>query len=100
MNKEDALYWNEILTIASQHHERVNGRGYPLGLSEKDLHPLSYTLILSDSWSAIRSTRAYDDSEKNLLNAVWRLKEGIEGSGSKNMKANLTRSMVKILFVS
>ncbi len=45
--------------IISQHHERVDGSGYPYGLKQKDLHILSQILAVADVYDALISDRPY-----------------------------------------
>lgn len=45
-----------------QHHERIDGRGYPLGLSGDDLLPTSCILSIVDSFHAMVGRRRYRDS--------------------------------------
>lgn len=42
-----------------QHHERIDGRGYPLGLTGKDLHRNSRLLSIVDSFHAMIGRRNY-----------------------------------------
>lgn len=42
-----------------QHHERVDGRGYPLGVSGTDLHHGSRLLAIVDSFHAMIGRRSY-----------------------------------------
>ena len=41
------------------HHERWDGRGYPFGLSKKDIPYLSRIIAVIDSYEAMTSTRSY-----------------------------------------
>jgi putative nucleotidyltransferase with HDIG domain/PAS domain S-box-containing protein len=48
-----------IATIVLQHHERLDGSGYPLGLSGDAILPESRILAVADSYEAMCSQRAY-----------------------------------------
>jgi len=51
--------------IASNHHENLNGKGYPRGLSAKDLTLESRILALADIFEALTaSDRPYKDAKK------------------------------------
>ena len=51
--------------IASNHHEKLNGKGYPRGLSAKDLTLESRILALADIFEALTaSDRPYKDAKK------------------------------------
>jgi putative nucleotidyltransferase with HDIG domain len=74
--KKHTIYGNEILktnvkypllaTVALQHHERMNGLGYPFGILGKDIHLYSRIVGVADIYSAMISTRAYQ-KKRDLL---------------------------------
>jgi HD-GYP domain-containing protein (c-di-GMP phosphodiesterase class II) len=47
------------ITIALQHHERLDGSGYPYGLLENDIHFLSRICACSDVYDALTVDRPY-----------------------------------------
>ena len=47
--------------IATKHHERVDGKGYPLGLTEKDIPFYVQIVSLADVFEALVSKRVYKD---------------------------------------
>jgi HD-GYP domain-containing protein (c-di-GMP phosphodiesterase class II) len=49
----------EVADWACQHHERLNGKGYPLGLTEKDLSLGSRIMQVADVHTAITEDRPY-----------------------------------------
>jgi len=51
-----------IAEIVQQHHERVDGRGYPRGLVGRDLHLESRILSVADVYDAMASARSYRPS--------------------------------------
>ena len=48
--------------IAQNHHERWNGRGYPCGLSGKDIPFVARIVAIVDVFEALVSQRVYKDS--------------------------------------
>lgn len=44
---------------AYQHHERLNGSGYPRGIDEKDIHLYAKIIGIADVFDALTSDRAY-----------------------------------------
>lgn len=52
----------EILKIAARHHEKLDGTGYPRGLSEKDLTFNEQIVAVSDILSALYGKRSYKDA--------------------------------------
>lgn len=51
--------FGDIPRIASQHHERVDGTGYPEGLPSERIHPLGKILAVADFYDALISERHY-----------------------------------------
>lgn len=49
----------EIATMVYQHHEKLDGSGYPLGLSGDDIMPESRVLTVADVVEAMASHRPY-----------------------------------------
>lgn len=57
-----ALSSGELVPVAPyilQHHERWDGRGYPLGLKGEQIHLLSRILAVVDAYDAMTSDRPY-----------------------------------------
>ncbi len=50
---------DEIIEIACRHHEKLDGSGYPLGLTEKDLSQMDRILAIADITSALITSRSY-----------------------------------------
>jgi len=64
--------YKDVLNIAANHHEKLNGKGYPRGLSEKDLTLEDRILILSDIFEALTAKdRPYKDAKK--LSEVFKI---------------------------
>ena len=45
--------------IAQNHHERIDGTGYPIGLMREDIPLAAQVVSLADSYDALTSTRSY-----------------------------------------
>jgi HD-GYP domain-containing protein (c-di-GMP phosphodiesterase class II) len=48
-----------IALIVSQHHERINGSGYPSGIKDQEILPEAKVLMVADVVEAISSHRPY-----------------------------------------
>ena len=48
-----------IMLMALQHHERCDGRGYPWGISESEIHPLAKIVAVADVYDALTTDRVY-----------------------------------------
>lgn len=42
-----------------QHHEKLDGSGYPIGVKDKKIHPYAKMIAISDSYHAMMSERYY-----------------------------------------
>lgn len=64
LKQNDALP-KEALLVALQHHERLDGSGYPGGLKGKDIHPYAQITAVADMYDALTSARCYRKSLSN-----------------------------------
>ena len=53
-----------ILTIAAQHHEKLDGSGYPLGLAGNKLDRLARMASIIDVFTALTDRRVYKPAMK------------------------------------
>ena len=44
-----------------EHHERIDGRGYPQGLKDEDIRIEAKILAVADTYDSISSARVYRD---------------------------------------
>lgn len=63
-----------IAQAALQHHERMDGSGYPLGLKDDQIHPLARIVAVADVYSAMISSRVYRE-KRDLLFVLKELNE-------------------------
>ncbi len=54
----DDVEWSQ-LAMVYQHHERLNGRGYPVGLVLDEIHPWARICAIADVFDALTSARPY-----------------------------------------
>jgi HD-GYP domain-containing protein (c-di-GMP phosphodiesterase class II) len=59
MLKGDAKIDHRISLIALQHHERINGSGYPWGVMGHQIHPFSRIVAVADVYDALTTDRVY-----------------------------------------
>jgi HD-GYP domain-containing protein (c-di-GMP phosphodiesterase class II) len=59
------------------HHERVDGQGYPDGLSEPEIPLLSRIIAVADAYNAMTSDRPYRDAMPSRV-ARLRLAQAVE----------------------
>ena len=53
--------YRDIIPMIVQHHERYDGKGYPQGLSGKEIDPAARILCVADVYDALISQRPYRD---------------------------------------
>jgi HD-GYP domain-containing protein (c-di-GMP phosphodiesterase class II) len=49
----------ESLQVVQQHHEKCSGRGYPSGLTEKEIHSFAKIAAVADVFDALTTERTY-----------------------------------------
>ena len=49
----------ETIAIATQHHEMMNGSGYPAGLKGDEIHPFGRMTAVADVYDALTAKRVY-----------------------------------------
>lgn len=69
----------EVAEIIRQHHERMDGRGYPLGLTAPDIMLEARIVAVCDSWAAMVADRPYHDA----LRPAQARDELLNGRGSQ-----------------
>jgi putative nucleotidyltransferase with HDIG domain len=55
----DIEFLGEVLEGIHHHHERMDGRGYPQGLSGHDIPEFARMICVADAFDSITTTRAY-----------------------------------------
>jgi len=73
-NVED---YAEIAAIVRHHHERVDGQGYPDGLSANEIPLLARIIAVADAYNAMTSDRPYRDAMPSRV-ARLRLAQAVE----------------------
>jgi HD-GYP domain-containing protein (c-di-GMP phosphodiesterase class II) len=91
MKKQDGLS-NEALDIIVQHHERLNGSGYPYNLQHGQISHFSRIVSIVDVYDAITSKRVYHDETTpfNALSDIYKQRE-------KDFDSGLVEQFIKCL---
>ena len=53
--------FSHLAGISAAHHERLDGKGYHLGVAAIDIHPISRILAVADICEAMSAKRPYRD---------------------------------------
>lgn len=56
--KQDDMSFAQLMMVY-QHHEKMNGSGYPVGCSESEIHPWARICTVVDVYEALTSNRPY-----------------------------------------
>ncbi len=73
--KDEKGMTEEILEVVKDHHERINGSGYPMGIKGEQLTSLTKIVSLVDVYDALTSDRAYKDAmtQTNALHKIYNM---------------------------
>ena len=74
--RESGDFNNNIILGVQQHHERMDGSGYPDGIKGDKIHKYGRIIGICDIYHAITSRRVYRDSENPLKVADYIRSEG------------------------
>jgi len=69
--------YSEISMIVRHHHERIDGQGYPDGLSELEIPLVSRIIAVADAYNAMTSNRPYRDAMPSRV-ARLRLAQAVD----------------------
>lgn len=84
--------FREILPIVYHHHERIDGKGYPDGLTGNEIPFLARIVSVVDSYEAMTSDRAY----RNALPAATVRKILEDGAGTQ-WQADLVKHWLELI---
>jgi putative nucleotidyltransferase with HDIG domain len=69
--------YSEIARIVRHHHERIDGQGYPDGLTDEEIPLVSRIIAVADAYNAMTSNRPYRDAMPSRV-ARLRLAQAVE----------------------
>ncbi|BEU88563.1 HD-GYP domain-containing protein [Selenomonas sp. TAMA-11512] len=79
----------QLAMIAGQHHEHMDGRGYPDRVTEEKLPPMSRICAIADVFDALSASRAYKKSYKpNVVHQIM----------TKNSPGHFDTELLKLFF--
>lgn len=80
----DTIYDRDILNMVLLHHERVDGKGYPYGLTSNQIPNLVKVLTICDSYEAMTGDRGYREPLTEA-EAIIEIKKNIGSQFDKNI---------------
>lgn len=65
-----------VLAMKEQHHEYLDGSGYPRGLKKEDIHPFAQIMTIIDVYDALKFKRSYKRawSDEEILEEMMRFR--------------------------
>lgn len=68
-------FLTEALSGIMHHHERMDGRGYPMGFADQEIPEFARIIAVADAFDSMTSTRAYRKA-RHIKDAVRELRKG------------------------
>lgn len=83
-------YDSRLVAIATLHHERLDGTGYPYGLSGSDIDPLAQVVSIADVFDAMTTDRVYRPALP-----VHEVVEYLMGAGGQHFELTYIRAFLQ-----
>ena len=61
---------SDVMSIVTEHHERIDGSGYPQGLKHEQISPMGRLAAIVDSFDAMTSVRPYRSKTFSIAEAL------------------------------
>lgn len=94
MLPEHTLLKKETRLAILQHHERLDGSGYPLGNGDSKIHPYAKIIAVSDTFHAMTSQRLYR-SKQSPFKVLERLQQDYFGKFDHVVLKALSSSIIQ-----
>ena len=75
---KDLNFLNNCRRIINEHHERIDGKGYPKGLSGEEIYYMARIVCVADAYDAMTSSRPY---RENALSKEEAMEELLRNKG-------------------
>jgi HD-GYP domain-containing protein (c-di-GMP phosphodiesterase class II) len=90
--------WDGARKIVMQHHERMDGSGYPLGIKEADICEGAMLLAILDTYDAMTHSRSHNgDSRLSKKDAVIEVNRSAKGQFSTKWIRIFNQAMTALL---
>lgn len=91
MLQEHNDFNNEICMAVLQHHEKLNGKGYPLGFPKEKITHYAKILAVSDIYDALVTERPYKKafSHRDAVELIMSMTEELDISAIKSFLASV-----------
>ena len=97
LNSNSSKYLDHIINASAQHHERPDGKGYPLGLKEDEIDPVAKIVSVADAFQAMLG-RTYQQP-KSLNEIIFELKRcsSPDENGNQQFSKEVADALILIL---
>jgi len=82
----------DMMPLIVQHHERIDGNGYPNGLSDNEIDPLAKIISVADAFDAMQSDRSY--RHKFTMDEIT---QQLEAGRETQFDSKITDTFLKLL---
>ena len=82
-----------ILRVVREHHERLDGSGYPAGLTSDQIHPFSKICAVVDSFDAMTALRPFKKRTLSVADAL----EVLKGEAPLKYDAEVVAAWVRLM---
>ncbi|MCU7555422.1 HD domain-containing protein [Alteromonas sp. ASW11-19] len=90
--------WDMARKIVMQHHERMDGSGYPLGIKEDDICDGAKLLAILDTYDAMTHSRAHHkENHLSKKQAVIKINRSAKGQFSMKWVRHFNQAMTGLL---
>lgn len=90
---KDIAFLKDSAQVLYEHHERIDGKGYPQGLKGDEINVLSKILTVADCYDAMTSSRAYRTKPLNKKVAINELVI----NGNSQFDKNIVNAFIRVL---
>lgn len=89
--KEKEEFSMQIALAVLQHHEKMNGRGYPMGTSSEKISPYAKILSVVDVYDALVTERPYKKgmSQREAIEIIMSMTEELDITAMRNFLASV-----------
>lgn len=90
---QEVSFLEEAALVVRHHHEKLDGSGYPDGLSKENIPLMSRIVSIADAYDAMTSVRAY---RKKPLTKMQAIEELVKNSGTQ-FDSQIVELFVKLI---
>lgn len=84
---------DDVLAVVRQHHEKLDGSGYPWGLKKGNIHPYARLTSIADIFDALTSRRPYRPQPATTYQALREMRFEMKDSIDQDLLAHFVRML-------